>query len=137
MLPDRAFLDELRGAWTRNFVATILYARLNHQRIPREVMGDARRMQNGYEAQRDVNASVKVMLGNMGMDAGLGQPLMADPEAFMFTAAMGLIVAHGGNPPAAAELQAQAEYIVTGKADPMSAFELAMGGDVNFAALWT
>ncbi len=37
-----AFSDQLRNQWKQNFVATILFARTNYQRIPQDLVSTAR-----------------------------------------------------------------------------------------------
>lgn len=129
MKGDQAYLAELRTLWQRNFVAAILTARLNHQRIPPETAAIAQSMDSAFRADRDINSTVETWMGSAGIfggsQGGFGASSGVDPDEYMFNAAMGLIATHRGNPPAAPALQAQAGRIVTGKLAPMNAFELS------------
>jgi hypothetical protein len=126
---DRAYLAELRKLWQQNFVAAILTARLNPGRIPPEAAAIAQGMDRAFRADRDINDAVGHAMGSLGIfgggSGGFGASSGLDPDEYMFNAAMGLIAAHRGNPPAAPALQEQATLIVTGKLDPLSAFELS------------
>jgi len=129
MTGDHAYLAQVRNLWQQNFVAAILTARLNHQRIPPETAAVAQRMDSAFRADRDINSAVDTWMGSAGIfggsHGGFGASSGVDPDEYMFNAAMGLIATHRGNPPAAPALQAQAGLIVTGKLDPMNAFELS------------
>ncbi|HEY7557470.1 MAG TPA: DUF4190 domain-containing protein [Candidatus Binatia bacterium] len=129
MAGDRVYLAELRKLWQQNFVAAILTARLNHGRIPPETAAIAQGMDRAFRADRDINDAVEHAMGSLGISGGGGGGFGAssglDPDEYMFNAAMGMIAAHRGNPPASPALQEQAALILTGKLDPLSAFELS------------
>jgi len=127
MPPDQAFLNEVRELWNRNFVAAILFARLNHERIPPEVGAIAQRMNQNFRANQAVHDAVNAAMGSLGIFGGGGGGFgpVVNPEEFMFYATMGLIVAHRGNPPAAPALQACARAVVTGQTDPFTVFNVA------------
>ena len=128
MAGDQAYLAELRKLWQQNFVAAILIARLNHERIPPETAAIAQGMDRAFNANRDINDAVERTMGSLGIfggRGGFGASSGLDPDEYMFNAAMGMIAAHRGNPPAASALQAQAAMIVTGQLNPLSAFELS------------
>ena len=133
---DQAFVNELRAQWSKNFVIAILFARLNHERIPPEVAGIAQQMNGAFRAQQGINDAVNAAMGSMGIfggRSGFGFPV--NPEEFMFYVAMGLIVAHRGNPPALPTLQAHATGIVSGKLDPYTVYELSASNMPGYAAL--
>lgn len=129
MAGDQAYLNELRGLWQRDFVASILTARLNHTRIPPEAAAIAQGMDRAFHADKSINDAVEHQMGLLGISGGggggLGASSAVDPDEFMFYSAMGMISAHRGNPPAAPALRAQARQIVTGELDPLSALELS------------
>ena len=127
MPPDQAFLNEVRELWNRNFIAAILQARLNHERIPPEVGAIARRMNQNFRDDQAVHDAVNAGLGAMGIFGGGGGGFgpAVNPEEFMFYATLALIAAHRGNPPAAPGLRALARSVVIGGADPFAVFDVA------------
>lgn len=125
MAGDHAYLRELHRLWEGDFVAAILTARMNHHRIPPETAAVAQTMDSAFQADRDLNTAVNTAMGSLGLSGGAGASSGIDPDEYMFNAAMGLIATHRGDPPAAPALQARAAEIVTGKIDPLAAFELA------------
>jgi Domain of unknown function (DUF4190) len=128
MAGNRAYLAELRKLWNENFVAAILTARLNHKRVPPETAAVAQAMDRSFRADRDLSSAVDHAMGSLGLSGGsggLGVSSGIDPDEYMFNAAMGMIAAHHGNPPATPALQAQAAAIITGQIEHLAAFELA------------
>jgi hypothetical protein len=129
MAGDPAYLAELRNLWQHNFVAAILTARLNHERIPPETAAVAQSMNSAFQADRDINSAVESGMGSLGIfgggGGGFGMSSGYDPEEYMFNAAMGMIAAHRGNPPATPSLRAHAADALTGRLDPLSLLEQA------------
>ena len=129
MAGDQAYLAELRRLWRRNSVAAILTARLNPERIPPETAAIAARMNSAFNVQRDVNDAVTAQMGSLGIfgggGGGFGASSGPDPDEYMFNAAMGLVAAHRGNPPATPELRAHAARVLTGEIDPLVSLEMA------------
>jgi hypothetical protein len=129
MAGDRAYLAEIRNLWQQNFVAAILTARLNHERIPPETAAVAQRMNSAFQADRDINSAVESGMASLGVfgggGGGFGMSSSYDPEEYMFNAAMGMIAAHRGNPPATPGLRAHAARALTGQLDPLSLLEQA------------
>src|SRR5262245_5988273 len=128
MAGDRAYLAALRALWQQNFVAAILTARLNHERIPPETAAIAQRMNANFRADQDINAAVNAQRGSLGVFGGGGGGFGSsgvDPDEYMFNAAMGMIAAHRGNPPADPRMRAHAASALTGQIDPLSLLELA------------
>jgi hypothetical protein len=129
MAGDQAFLAELRDLWQQNFVAAILRARLNHDRVPPETAAVAQRMNSAFRADRDINSAVESGMGSLGVFGGGGGGFGAssgyDSEEYMFNAAMGMIAAHRGSPPATPALRVHAARALAGEVDPLSLLELA------------
>jgi hypothetical protein len=126
---DQAYLAQLRGLWRRNSVAAILTARLSPERIPPETAAIAARMNSSFNAQRDVNDAVTAQMGSLGIfgggGGGLGAMSGVDPDEYMFNAAMGMVAAHHGNPPATQQLKACAAQVLRGEIDPLVSLEMA------------
>lgn len=131
MCAQQTFFQQLRQIWSQSPAASILNARLRPMEIPEETLRYAMQMQQSFALQQQVDRSVDAQLGAMGIFGGGGSGGGfgfgfggGNPDEMIFLASMGLVRAHGGDPPATPALRTHAAAILRGHVDPMEAFAL-------------
>ena len=126
--PFKGFLGEVWTIWKKDAGRAVLLARWSWQKLPEELIQQAEIIQQQAQAAQvssEINQQVNLQLGAMGIFPGLGGGASfgfgTNPDHAMFILYMGMIRAHGGDPPASSGMVQLAESVFRGQMDPINA----------------
>lgn len=119
--PFEGFMESLWDTWKVNVGLAVLLARQSWQDIPSSIVQQGLALDAQARTNAEINRSVALGLGPLGIPPGPGLGLAMNPDQALFVMTMARVAISRGDPPATPGMDRFAEGVLKGQLDPVQA----------------
>ncbi len=119
--PFEGFMETLWNTWKVNVGVAVLLARQSWQEIPQSIVQQGLALDAQARTNAQINQSVNIGLGQLGIPAGPGLGFAMNPDQAFFVMTMARVAVNRGDPPPTAGMEQLAEGVLRGQIDPVQA----------------